>query len=47
MLLQRLDSQDGDRRTGLDVYARSVVEHTTKGVEQDVAWLDGLIAARR
>ncbi len=31
----------------LDVYARSVVEHTAEGVEQDVRWLERLIEAER
>jgi DNA-binding PadR family transcriptional regulator len=31
----------------LDTYARSVVEHTTEGVEQDIDWLDRLIEAER
>lgn len=47
-LLQRLDEVRG--ATGdaaLDVYARSVVEHTAEGVEQDIRWLDRLITAER
>jgi len=31
----------------LDVYARSVVDHTAEGVEQDIRWLDRLIEAER
>jgi DNA-binding PadR family transcriptional regulator len=31
----------------LDVYARSVAEHTAEGVEQDIAWVDRLISAER
>ena len=31
----------------LDTYARSVVEHTAASVEQDIYWIDGLIAAER
>lgn len=31
----------------LDVYARSVVEHTAEGVEQDIRWLDRLIEGER
>jgi DNA-binding PadR family transcriptional regulator len=31
----------------LDSYARSVVEHTADGIEQDIRWLDRLIAAER
>jgi DNA-binding PadR family transcriptional regulator len=43
-LVQRLDelaSTSSD--TELDVYARSVVDHTADGVRQDVAWLDRLL----
>ncbi len=47
-LVQRL----GEVRTAsggqeLDVYARSVVEHTAEGVEQDIRWLDRLLEAER
>ncbi len=31
----------------LDVYARSVVEHTAEGVAQDIRWLDQLIEVER
>ena len=31
----------------LDVYARSVVQHTADGVAQDISWLDQLIASER
>jgi DNA-binding PadR family transcriptional regulator len=31
----------------LDVYARTVVEHTTEGVARDIRWLDHLIEAER
>ena len=34
-------------RVELDVYARSVVEHTADGVAQDISWLDRLIASER
>jgi DNA-binding PadR family transcriptional regulator len=45
-LVQRLTETppDGGR---LDAYARSVIEHTTEGVEQDIDWLDRLIEAER
>jgi Virulence activator alpha C-term len=47
-LLQRLDEVDGARSdVGLDVYARSVVEHTADSVRQDITWLDRLIEAER
>jgi DNA-binding PadR family transcriptional regulator len=48
LLVQRLDqarAATGD--AGLDVYARSVVEHTAEGVQRDITWLDQLIAAER
>jgi len=31
----------------LDTYTRSVVEHTADSVEQDIKWIEGLIAAER
>jgi hypothetical protein len=31
----------------LDVYARSVVEHTAEGVERDIHWLNQLIEGER
>jgi hypothetical protein len=31
----------------LDSYAQSVVEHTADGIEQDIRWLDRLLAAER
>ena len=34
-------------RTGLDAYARSLVEHSTEATERDIAWLDRLIEAER
>ena len=34
----------GDR---LDVYTRSLVEHSTESTEHDIAWLDRLIEAER
>ena len=47
-LVQRLAEADGGRsETGLDVYARSVVEHTAEGVALDIRWLERLIEAER
>jgi DNA-binding PadR family transcriptional regulator len=47
-LLQRLDEAGGvGRDDELDVYARSVVEHTADGLRRDIAWLDRLIEAER
>ncbi len=45
-LVQRLD-EAAAARTDLDVYARSVVQHTADGVARDISWLDTLIAAER
>jgi DNA-binding PadR family transcriptional regulator len=45
-LVQRLD-ETANARTDLDVYARSVVQHTADGVARDISWLDTLIAAER
>jgi len=47
-LLQRLNEVRPVTDTEpLDTYARSVVEHTANGVERDIEWIDGLIAAER
>jgi DNA-binding PadR family transcriptional regulator len=46
LLVQRLAETDGSN-VELDVYARSVVEHTADSVTQDIIWLDRLIAAER
>jgi DNA-binding PadR family transcriptional regulator len=47
-LLQRLAEVDGaSGDAGLDVYARSVVEHTADSVRQDIRWIDQLIEAER
>jgi DNA-binding PadR family transcriptional regulator len=45
-LVQRLGEAE-KARGDLDVYARSVVQHTTEGVARDITWLDTLIAAER
>ncbi|HVB90821.1 MAG TPA: PadR family transcriptional regulator [Acidimicrobiales bacterium] len=45
-LVQRLAETEG-HSPDLDVYARSVVQHTADSVAQDIAWLDRLIAAER
>jgi hypothetical protein len=44
-LVQHLGDAAGT--DGLDLYARSVVEHAQDGVNRDIAWLDELIAAER
>ena len=45
-LVQRLAEAE-DPKIELDVYARSVVEHTADSVAQDISWLDRLIAGER
>jgi hypothetical protein len=46
LLVQRLvDSESA--RPDLDLYARSVVQHTVDGVARDISWLDSLIASER
>jgi DNA-binding PadR family transcriptional regulator len=45
-LVQRLAEAEGTK-VELDVYARSVVQHTADGVAQDISWLDRLIAGER
>jgi DNA-binding PadR family transcriptional regulator len=46
LLVQRLAEGDGST-ADLDVYARSVVQHTADSVAQDIDWLDRLIATER
>lgn len=46
LLVQRLGETESTR-ADLDPYARSVVQHTTDGVERDISWLDSLIASER
>ncbi len=46
MLVQRLGESE-PHRTDLDVYARSVVQHTADGVARDISWLDHLIESER
>jgi DNA-binding PadR family transcriptional regulator len=46
LLVQRLAEADVSH-VDLDVYARSVVQHTADGVVQDIDWLDRLIATER
>ncbi len=45
-LVQRLGEAQ-PARTDLDVYARSVVQHTADGVARDISWLDHLIESER
>ena len=45
-LVQRLGEVES-ARADLDVYARSVVQHTADGVARDINWLDTLIASER
>jgi DNA-binding PadR family transcriptional regulator len=46
LLVQRLGEAE-QARADLDVYARSVVQHTADGVARDITWLDTLIASER
>ena len=46
LLVQRLGEAES-ARADLDVYARSVVQHTADGVARDISWLDHLIASER
>jgi DNA-binding PadR family transcriptional regulator len=43
--LEEVRTAGGDR--ALDVYARSVVEHTADALENDIRWLDRLLEAER
>jgi DNA-binding PadR family transcriptional regulator len=45
-LVQRLAEAAGTT-ADLDVYARSVVQHTAESVAQDITWIDRLIASER
>jgi DNA-binding PadR family transcriptional regulator len=45
-LVQRLGEAETPRGD-LDVYARSVVQHTADGISRDISWLDALIASER
>jgi DNA-binding PadR family transcriptional regulator len=46
LLVQRLGEAE-EARADLDVYARSVVQHTADGIARDISWLDTLIASER
>ena len=46
LLVQRLGETE-TARDDLDVYARSVVQHTADGVARDISWLDTLIESER
>jgi DNA-binding PadR family transcriptional regulator len=46
LLVQRLGEAEA-ARADLDVYARSVVQHTADGVARDISWLDTLITSER
>ncbi len=47
-LHQRLDETGGAvTDPSLDVYARSVIEHTSESLQRDISWLDRLIQAER
>jgi DNA-binding PadR family transcriptional regulator len=46
LLVQRLAEAE-EARSDLDIYARSVVQHTADGIARDISWLDTLIASER
>jgi DNA-binding PadR family transcriptional regulator len=47
-LVQRLgEAESASRPPDLDIYARSVVQHTADGVARDISWLDTLIESER
>ena len=46
LLVQRLAEAESTN-PDLDVYARSVVQHTADSVAQDITWLDDMIATER
>ena len=46
LLVQRLGETE-TARDDLDVYARSVVQHTADGVRRDISWLDTLIESEQ
>jgi DNA-binding PadR family transcriptional regulator len=46
LLVQRLGDAE-PARPDLDVYARSVVQHTADGLARDISWLDHLIESER
>jgi DNA-binding PadR family transcriptional regulator len=46
-LVERLAQARAPRRTGLDRYRRSLLEHTNESTERDISWLDRLIAAEK
>jgi hypothetical protein len=48
VLMERLaEARRAEGDASLDVYARSVMEHTTEGVASDIRWLDRLIEVER
>jgi hypothetical protein len=47
-LLERLaEVRTGERNAELDDYARGVMEHTARGVELDLAWIDDMLSSER
>lgn len=46
-LVERLVSAGRSRKTGLDRYRRSLLEHTNETTERDISWLDRLIEAEK
>ena len=46
-LAERLDTLTASLNTDHDTYTLSLMQHGRESTEQDIAWLDGLIAAER
>ena len=46
-LVERLAQATRTRRDGIDLYTRSVLEHSNESTERDISWLDELIAAEK
>jgi DNA-binding PadR family transcriptional regulator len=46
-LVERLAQARAPRRTGLDRYRRSLLEHSNESTERDISWLDRLIEAEK
>lgn len=46
-LARRLTERDEPQGGRLDTYLRSLLEHDTRSISNDIAWLDELVAAER
>lgn len=47
LLERQSEIQATNKSSALDVYAKSVIEHSAEGVRQDICWLERLIDAER